>query len=96
MRRALFVTFAALMLLGCGHPATHDECQVIVQRTAELELHDQGVADAKAIEAKLSAPGSAERLRDATDRCVGTRITDKAMVCVRKASTAAEMDKCLE
>lgn len=84
-----------LLLPACGHPATEQECQQIVERIATLELQKQGgVTDPKAVgeqidETKKSL--AANTLKD----CVGKRITERAMQCVRSAKTSAEIvDDC--
>ena len=80
---------------GCGHPASDKECQEIVERIAILELQKAGaVSDPKAVgeqidETKRSL--AANTLKD----CVGKRITERAMQCVRSAKTSAEIvDDC--
>lgn len=86
---------AALALLaGCGHPASLDECEVIFQRTVEIELRGQNITDPKIIEDR-KATVRAARGKDLIDRCVGRRITDRAVACVRTASTSDEVDRCL-
>ena len=76
-------------LTGCGHPASVKECEEIVERVVRLELktEDAGAAVADEVrETKESMRG------DIMKRCVGRRITDNAMQCVRKAATAEEIE----
>lgn len=82
------------LIAGCGHPASHDECEVIFQRTVEIELRGQNITDPKTIEER-KATVRAARGQNLIDRCVGRRITDRAVACVRTASTADEVDRCL-
>lgn len=82
------------LLAGCGHPASVDECEVIFQRTVEIELRGQNITDPKVIEQR-KADVRASRGKDLIDRCVGRRITDRAVACVRTASTSDEVDRCL-
>jgi len=93
---AFFVPWAT----GCGHPASEAECEVIVDRIVELELKAQKVTDPAEIAKRRS-----ESLGIAGDRgraevlqgCVGKRITDRALVCVREADNASEItDRCLQ
>lgn len=84
-----------LLSLGCGHPATRDDCEAIFRRSAEIELRAQNVTDPKSIEERTAAVRAA-RGQELVDRCVGRRITDQALQCVRGAQTPREVDRCLE
>ena len=90
---ALLLVAAALA--GCGHPATEQECEEIFRRSAEIELRAQNVNDPKQIEDKI-AEAKAVRGKELLDECVGKRITDDAMACVRQAETAEALDACLQ
>ena len=85
--------FAGLSALGCGHPATERECEEIVERIAVLELGgmDAGqgyVAD----EVKNAKEAFRKEMRK---KCVGRRITNAAMECVRKATASNQIeDEC--
>jgi hypothetical protein len=92
--RALFA-IAALALLGCGHPATQAECDEIFNRSAEIELRMQNVTDPKLIQERTAAVRAAKG-EELIRKCVGKRVTDSAMECVRKATTAEQMDQCLD
>lgn len=94
-----FLRFAAALLvlvgLGCGHPATEKECQEIADRVTELELQSSPVGrDPETAKEQL------ERTRawvkeTQLKSCVGRRITDSAMQCVRGAKKAQEItDAC--
>jgi hypothetical protein len=85
---------------GCGHPASEAECEAIVNRIVELELKAQKVTDPAEIAKRRSESlglagdkGKAEVLQG----CIGKRITDRALVCVREADNASEItDRCLQ
>ncbi len=92
-----FLGFALLGALsgGCGHPATENECQEIADRVTQLELSSSPVGrDPETAKEQL------ERTRNWVKEsqlksCVGRRITDKAMQCVREAKTAQDItDRC--
>lgn len=89
MRRHL-LPFLALFASSCGHPATVSECEDILEHVARLELRETlGSNNEQAIKAEISAAKKA--LRDTTLKdCVGKRITNHALECVRSASTAKE------
>ncbi|WP_437286131.1 hypothetical protein [Sorangium sp. So ce406] len=79
---------------GCGHPAGREECEAIFKRSAEIELRTQNIVDPKIVEERIAAVRDARK--DLIDRCVGRRITDAAMACVRQATTPEQVDRCLE
>jgi hypothetical protein len=93
---ALIAPWAA----GCGHPASEAECEAIVNRIVELELKAQKVTDPNEIAKRRSESlglagdnGRAEVLKG----CIGKRITDRALVCVREAENASDItDRCLQ
>lgn len=81
----------ALGLVACGRPATEEECEQILERTARLELQERlGAADAKLVEAEVQSTKQAMR-KSMMEKCVGKRITDGALECVRKAKTSKEL-----
>ena len=93
---ALLVPWAA----GCGHPASEAECETIVNRIVELELKAQKITDpaeiAKRRSESLGVAGERGRA-EVLQGCVGKRITDRALVCVREADNASEItDRCLQ
>ncbi|WP_437672800.1 hypothetical protein [Sorangium sp. So ce131] len=85
----------APLAAGCGHPASRDECEAIFKRSAEIELRAQNIVDPKLVEERTAAVRSA-RGNELIDRCVGRRITDAALSCVRQATTPEQVDRCLE
>jgi hypothetical protein len=83
-----------LLLVACGRHATHADCQLIVDRSVELQMRGASENDAQTI-AKREAEVRAE-LDDEINRCERERrVTDKMMACVRSASTAGELETCL-
>ncbi len=92
---ALSLCAGAFAASGCGHPASADECNAIIAKSAELELRAQNVTDPATI-AQRTAAVKAARGEELLKRCVGKRITDRALACVARAQTPKEVDKCLE
>ncbi len=86
----------ALWLAGCGHPATEAECNEIIERVARLELEKRRPGDEKFVQEEIEA--TKESLRQSSlKQCVGKRITDSAMRCVRQAKTSKEIvDDCFD
>jgi hypothetical protein len=91
----LLPIFALGFGLGCGHPASDKECQEIVERIATLELEKSGAtSDAKAVGAQVDETKKALATNTLKD-CVGKRITERAMQCVRSAKTSQQIvDDC--
>lgn len=84
------VLFTALAAAGCGRPATITDCEEIVAKIAELELRGAKTADPSAI-AKEVADTKVAFQAKAKQECVGKRITERALDCVRHAKTAEEI-----
>ncbi|HEY2409110.1 MAG TPA: hypothetical protein VGI10_24060 [Polyangiaceae bacterium] len=84
-----------LCLAGCGHPASEQECQEIVERVTRLELEKAGGAtDPKTIADQVAATKKSLESTTLKD-CVGKRITGAAMQCVRGAKTSQQIvDDC--
>lgn len=96
MQRALWI-LVSLAVFGCGHPATVQECEVIVERITQLEVGKRTAnADPKTLEREVAE--AKKSLRTATMKeCVGRRITDKAMRCVREAESSKQIiEECFD
>jgi hypothetical protein len=93
--RRLTLWLCGLAALGCGHPATERECQEIADRVTELELRASPVGrDPDTAKEQLERTRSWVK-ESQLKSCVGRRITDKAMQCVRVAKKAEEItDTC--
>jgi hypothetical protein len=97
-RRVLWATLAAVVMggfaTGCGHPASREECDELFAKNAEIELRAQRVTDPKVIEERTAAARAAEG-EAFTNRCIGKRIGKHTIECVRKATSAEQLDHCL-
>ena len=93
---ALTLALVALVIAlpGCGHPATRAECDELFAKTAEIELRTQKVTDPKVIAERTAAAKNAEGEAFAKT-CLGKRITERALACVRRATSAEQIDRCL-
>lgn len=89
------VSLFAVAVAGCGHPASREECTVIFDKSAELELRSQRVTDPTLVEERVAAVRTA-RGDELIGKCVGRRITDRAMTCVKASQSDDEMDRCLQ
>jgi hypothetical protein len=93
-RRTLFLGFLLLGMLlslaGCGHRATVKECEEIVERVARLELERAKVGPAM-LASELKIAKESFR-KDMGRRCVGRRVTEQAMSCVRSAKSSQEIE----
>jgi hypothetical protein len=84
---------ALCLLCACGRRATAADCQLIVDRSVELQLEEQNLTDASAIAERERQVRS--ELDDEIKSCERRRVTDKTMACVRSATSTRELDKCL-
>ena len=84
----------ALALFGCGHPATKQECQEIFDRSAAIELGTQNITDPALVKERTD-DARTDKGDELLKQCVGRRITERAMRCVRGARSAEELDACL-
>ena len=83
------LSVVAVTSVGCGRPATEDECLEILRRTAELEMEGR-LGDKTLIEAEVQS--IEENMRSQMmKKCVGKRITENALACVRSAKTSQEL-----
>lgn len=89
----ILVLALGALLLGCGHPATREECDELFNKNAEIELKAQRITDPKTVAERTAAARAAEGEAFAS-RCLGRRLTQRALVCVRRATTAEQVDRC--
>lgn len=87
------LALGALCLGGCGRKATREDCETIVDRNVEVRLRADGETDPERI-AKRKEELRVQLAED-IDRCVGKRVTDGMMNCVKTAEKPEQIDKCL-
>lgn len=88
---ALASAIFCLLIPGCGHPASEQECEQILERVARLELKERRPG-ASEQELEQDVEATKQALRDSTMKnCVGKRITDDAMKCVENATTSKQI-----
>lgn len=96
MRRSAALVLTAVLLASaaaCGHRATADDCQFLVDKTVELTMKELKDADTDAIaEAQQKRR---EELKDDLKSCEGRRLPAGAMECAKKATTSEELDACM-
>lgn len=84
---------ACVLLLGCGRPATEADCQLIIDRNVEVQMKAMKLEDRDLIAKKQQELRTA--MKDELKDCVGRRVTDSMMRCVKSADTAEEITKCI-
>ena len=94
MKKSVLVKFLVLPALvfgvvGCGRPATEAECQEILRIAAQLELKGK-LGSEKLIESEIKEIEKSMR-EPMMEKCVGKRITDGALACIRAAKDADEL-----
>jgi hypothetical protein len=96
MRRVIFgllLVTAGPVLLGCGRKATREDCELIVDRNGEVMLKSMGIVDQAAVDKRKEELRT--QMRSDIDECVGKRITDGMMTCVKAAESAEQITKCM-
>lgn len=93
-RAAALVLVLVSTVAGCGHPATREECSLILDKSAELKLREQDVTDQAVIDERLKSFRET-RGDELLEKCVGRTITKRAINCVERADSAAAVDRCL-
>jgi hypothetical protein len=89
----LALATASLPTFGCGRRATPADCQLIVDRSVELqsrEADENDPATLKEREARIRAALAPE-----ITECESRRVTDRTMACVQAANSSKELETCL-
>ncbi len=94
--KCLAIAWAITSSLGCGRRATEADCTLIFERIAELELQsapraagdDAGIPLNKSREVR-------ELMAEDLKGCVGRRVSDRMIACVKQAATSDEAVKCM-
>lgn len=79
--------------LGCGRKATRADCELVVDKNVEVKLAADGMTDPALVQKRKEELRAS--LREDIDKCVGKRVTDGMLTCVKGAATASEIDKCM-
>jgi small lipoprotein (TIGR04454 family) len=92
MPRLATVLSISLLLSSCGRPATVQECEEIANRVATLEY--EAASKTKTPPQPEQIQTIRARVHDAMMKgCVGKRITQRALKCVRTAKSADSIQK---
>jgi hypothetical protein len=90
---AAIVLFAGLTLTGCGRKATREDCEAVVDKNVELQLKALGVVEPVTVAKRRDEMRTS--MKDDIDKCVGKRVTDAMISCVKNAESTEKIDKCL-
>jgi hypothetical protein len=88
----LGVTFVAFGLFGCGRPASEQDCQMIFEKSIEVEMRSLDKADPATLSKKQKE--LSEAFAPEVKQCVGKRVTEGTLNCIRGAKTPAELGHC--
>ena len=91
--RAHWMVFCLLFAGGCGRRATQADCDAILDRMVVVKLKQKNITDAESI-AKMQVALHKDAEADFPS-CIGRRISDSAMECIKKAETQEAIVKCL-
>lgn len=89
-----FARFLSILLFlpGCGRPATLQECEEIANQVATLEYEAASKTNTPPQPDQIQTIRA--RVHDAMMKgCVGKRITQRALQCVRAAKSADTIQK---
>ena len=86
---------AVALLAACGHPATKEECEEIFTRSAELALKEKDVRERDEVKKQIEQARTVKGDK-LIEECLGKRITEEAMECVRGSESPQELDACLD
>ncbi len=89
--QVLLLTISLLVpfLAACGRPATEAECREILRSAALLELKER-LGNEQLIEEELQAIEKSME-QPMMEKCVGKRITEDKLACIRAAKTSDEL-----
>ena len=93
-RSRLGVVLVAAVCAACGRKATEGDCQLIVDRSVELQMKEMEKSEREAIEKRQQQ--LRKELEGEMKDCVGRRVTEKMMACVRAAQSSADLEKCVK
>jgi len=93
LSRTATVLSLALGLCACRRLATQADCQLIVDKSVELQLKELSETDATAITRREQEVRT--ELESEIKSCENGRVTEKTMNCVRAARATSDLDKCL-
>lgn len=84
-----------LSLFSCHRvTTTRADCERVVARFVELELHEQGFRDAALAQQKVAE--LQQKLAPQIDRCVGQHVRPDLIECIRSATSSEEINhQCL-
>jgi hypothetical protein len=89
----VLAVLASLTLAGCGRKATREDCEAVVDKNVELQLKALGVVEPATVAKRRDEMRAS--MKDDIDKCVGKRVTDAMISCVKNAETTEKIDKCL-
>lgn len=97
MFRNWLLLSGAFLLSSCGRPATVQDCEVIVDRVARLQIKEsRPMSDQEVIDREVQTEKVLLKQR-IDERCVGKRITEATMKCVQAATSSKDVvEKCFD
>jgi hypothetical protein len=89
----LGVALGVLLSVGCSHPATEAECEIIFRKTAELTLRER-TQDSAVIEERIEAYRRTHGDKEIA-KCLGKALSKNALACIEKADSESKVNDCL-
>jgi hypothetical protein len=88
--RSSFLCLPVVWPLGCGRPATLEDCEKIIERVTVLELKAANISDPKEVDEYVAKTKNTFR-EAALTRCVGKRISQEVLDCIALATSADQV-----
>jgi hypothetical protein len=92
-RTLVAVLSLSALALGCGRKATRADCEAVIDRNVAVQLKAMNIGDPALIAKKQDELRT--QLSGEIDTCIGKRVTDGMMTCVKAAETPEQIDKCM-
>ena len=86
-------SFPGMGSVGCGRRATQADCQLVVDRSVELQSQEVNESDPKVLQERVRRIRAA--LEDQIKECESRRVTERTMACVQAAKSNQELETCL-
>jgi hypothetical protein len=87
------LAIASFPVMGCGRRATPEDCQLIVDRSVELQAKEADENDPATLQEREKRIRAA--LGPEITECESRRVTDRTMACVQAAKSSKELETCL-
>jgi hypothetical protein len=93
VKQLALVLALGVCVSACGRHATAADCQLIVNKSVELQMKEMSETDPGAVTEREKHIRA--ELEEEIQSCQARRVTDRTMACVKGATSTQELDRCL-